>query len=327
MIKFEVIKNMKKGRMVIKPINVFISYRRKDSKANARSLYQALKDDFEVFFDIDKENSISYGQNFPERIEKGIKDTDVFIPIIGKEFALELDNRKDKHDWVLEEILAAKKLEKKFLPLFIDGAGMPNDGELAENVDFVRAIDTFNLSHDKFEQDIETVKRAIRKLVFVPTIESFTSKSSASLLFERLEKYLKALEWEKANNETIDLLLKISKRKKEKWLREEDIESISCDVFFTINRLWEKYSNACFSFSVQQKLLDEEGLSFEQQRDFKMFSELVHWNINSKWCFEGNEEMRGSYPTPICYKKESPVNRRTFQYIMKKIKKCEEQML
>ena len=171
---------------MIKPINIFISYRRKDSKANARSLYQALKDDFEVFFDINKEHSISYGQSFPLKIQEGIERSDIFISVIGREFASELINRKEKHDWVLEEILSAKKLDKVFLPIFIDDAFMPTSDILPKEISFICDIDTFSLSHNKFEQDILTLKKAIRHLVFKPNLKTYKAKITNSKRYYRL---------------------------------------------------------------------------------------------------------------------------------------------
>jgi len=309
---------------LIKPINIFISYRRKDSKANARSLYQALKDDFEVFFDIDKENSISYGQNFPERIKDGIEQSDIFIPVIGQEFALELDNRKDKHDWVKEEILLAKKLNKTFLPIFIDDAGMPSDGELAQELEFIREIDTLTLSHDKFEQDIETLKKAIRHLVFPTKQKTYKIKTTNSKIFEKLELYLHEAKWEEASRETVEILLKITKREKYGWLRIYDINELSCDIVCMLNRLWEKYSQGNFSFSSQLELIEANDINIERPIAFIEFSELVSWKTLNEWSYKGNVKLLGSFPLPICLSSKLSINRDSFITFIKKLKECRE---
>jgi hypothetical protein len=310
---------------MIKPINIFISYRRKDSKANARSLYQALKDDFEVFFDIDKENSISYGQIFPERIQYGIEKAEIFIPIIGKEFASELNNRKDKHDWVLEEILSAKALNKKFLPIFIDDAFMPNDGELDEKVEFIRAIDTFTLSHDKFEQDIETLKKIIRRKIYGrKKIKDEDKKNSSSKnIFEKLKNYLIIGNFEKANKETLNLFLTISKSEKLGWVKDKDIQNLPNDFILEINQLWRKYSGGIFCFSQQLDLMEEYEIDLHRPNAFMRFSKLVMWENT----YIGNTSINGSFPTPLCSNQNLALNRNSFIGILKKFKISESSYL
>lgn len=313
-----------KGKNVIKPINVFISYRRKDSKANARSLYQALKDDFEVFFDIDKNDSISYGQDFPERIKYGIEKSDIFIPIIGQEFSSELNNRKEIHDWVREEIKYAKKLNKIFLPIFIDDASMPKVEELFDELRFICKIDSFTLSHDKFSQDIRTIKRSIRSLIFEVDEKKTKSKISNSQIFSDLTLLLKEFRWEEASRETINLLLKISKREKYGWLRIKDIEELSCDVICTINQLWKKYSRDNFSFCKQLALLEENEITLDKPSAFIEFSELVLWKDGAKWEYQGKEEISGSFPLPICFSSKLSINRDSFIPLVSKLKTCSE---
>jgi len=309
----------------MKPINIFISYRRKDSKANARSLYLAIKDDFEVFFDIDKENSISYGQNFPDRIKYGIEKADIFIPLIGREFASELSNRKDKHDWVLEEILSAKALNKKFLPIFIDDAFMPNDGELAPQVDFIRAIDTFTLSHDKFIQDVETIKREIRRRMYGIKKNNEKKKQvfSSKDIFDTLKNYLVMGNFEKADKETLNLFLTISKSKKFGWLKEKDIQHLPNDFILEINQLWRKYSGGMFCFSKQLELMEEDEIDLYRPNAFMRFSKLVMWEND----YRGKESIEGSFPTPLCSNQNLALNRNSFIGILKKFRTVESSYL
>jgi hypothetical protein len=70
-----------------------------------------------------------------------------------------------------------------------------------------------------------------------------------------LWELLAASQWLQADRETLDILLKVSGREKERWLRAEDIQKISCQVLRTIDQLWVEYSQKRFGFSVQQKLI------------------------------------------------------------------------
>ena len=309
---------------MLKTINIFISYRRKDSKANARSLYLAIKDDFEVFFDIDKDNSISYGQNFPQRIKQGIKESDLFIPIIGKEFASELNKREGKLDWVFEEILLAKNLKKNFLPIFIDDAFMPNTNELPKNIAFICEIDSFSLSHDKFEQDIKTIKRAIRKITYNLTPSTSKNRILKKSIFKQLEIYLQLAQWKKATVETTNIFLKISKREKYGWLRINDIKTVSCDTIFHINQLWEKYSGYRFGFNKQLELIKENNLSINTVMGYKYFAETVLWYKDLQWNYRGDEEIVGSFPLPISFNHKLSINKDSFQTLLEKFRECQK---
>jgi hypothetical protein len=304
---------------MIKPINIFISYRRKDSSGNSRSIYLALKNDFEIFYDTD---SIPYGKEFPKYIEEGIQRADIFLSIIGQESAVEFLKRKEMDDFVLKEILYAKELNKYILPIFIDGAFMPNKDTLPSEIVFLTDINGFELNHIKFNDDIEFLKKNIRKIVY-PSSPKLVIKSSA-IVFQELETFLKNSKWEEANLETINLFLNISKREKFGWLKANDINSLSCDFIFEVNRLWSNYSGGYFCFSKQLELIENNGLSVESTFDYQKFSEIVLWQRDKKWLHKGDEKIVGSFPLPISLKDKLSVNRDSFQNLLKKFRKCQE---
>lgn len=75
-------------------------------------------------------------------------------------------------------------------------------------------------------------------------------------IFIRLEDLLRAQKWKKADLETQQLLLTITGREKEKWLREVDVDDyeLSPENLNTIDDLWLNYSNGRFGFSVQKRI-------------------------------------------------------------------------
>jgi len=79
--------------------------------------------------------------------------------------------------------------------------------------------------------------------------------SERGLDYTLLWELLAASQWLKADRETLDIMLKVSGREKERWLRVEDIQKISYQVLRTIDQLWVEYSQKRFGFSVQQKLI------------------------------------------------------------------------
>ena len=73
--------------------------------------------------------------------------------------------------------------------------------------------------------------------------------------FTRLEELLRAQKWKKADLETQQLLLSITGREQEKWLRDVDVDDYELppDDLAAIDNLWFDHSDGRFGFSVQKK--------------------------------------------------------------------------
>lgn len=89
--------------------SVFISYRREDAAVYARGLHDRLKDEFQVFMDVD---NIPLGQDFRALLGDAVGSCDVLIVCVGKSWANAADedgNRRLEHqqDFVRFEIAAA----------------------------------------------------------------------------------------------------------------------------------------------------------------------------------------------------------------------------
>jgi TIR domain len=118
----------------------FISYRRNDSYIRGpdpnrptfiTQLAAALRQlgCSEVFVDT---SEIQAGDYFEDRIHKAISNSDLFIPLIGRDWLRLLDERRTEGapDILARELEAAFTLEKDIVPLRIDGARMPRADEL-----------------------------------------------------------------------------------------------------------------------------------------------------------------------------------------------------
>ena len=104
-----------------------------------------------------------------------------------------------------------------------------------------------------------------------PTVEfSDDYKSLDKLLFEK--------KWREADQETKALILKLSNRETEGWLRLEDIKQIPCRDLRTIDQLWMQYSNERFGFSIQKRLWEKVCENIEaNDRIWNRFREIVGW--------------------------------------------------
>jgi hypothetical protein len=94
--------------------------------------------------------------------------------------------------------------------------------------------------------------------------------SSRGLNYTKLRDLLAQGKWKEADEETSDLVLIVSNRQKDRWLRTEDVKNLSCEDLATMDRLWVAYSQGKFGFSVQREIYRSLGGT-------KNFNENV-WN-------------------------------------------------
>jgi len=105
-------------------------------------------------------------------------------------------------------------------------------------------------------------------------------------IFQNLEALLKAGKWRDADEETWNLMLKLTKREEEGWLRVEDAKNFPRQELRKMDQLWVKYSNDKFGFSVQKQIWLELGGKLDGEPDWDTFvklSDRVGWRRNGQW--------------------------------------------
>src|SRR6516164_6707019 len=116
---------------------IFISYRREESRWSARSLCDRLTERFgrtQIFMDVD---AIALGEDFLKAIEKRVGECDVLIAVIGAHWLTSKDEQggrrlNNPEDFVRREIATALKREIRVIPVLMDGASMPRSTELPD---------------------------------------------------------------------------------------------------------------------------------------------------------------------------------------------------
>ncbi|MCB1801732.1 MAG: CHASE2 domain-containing protein [Gammaproteobacteria bacterium] len=142
--------------------NIFISYRRDDSPANARLLHDQLQAAFprhSVFMDVKK---IRIGDNWKAVLREQIDQADVVLVVIGPNWLDVRDKQgqrrlDDEGDFVRWEIAEAIRLGKVIVPLQVDGAAMPASADLPEDIAGLPGYQGQVLSHLRFEDDVQTL--------------------------------------------------------------------------------------------------------------------------------------------------------------------------
>ena len=106
-------------------------------------------------------------------------------------------------------------------------------------------------------------------------------KSALGVDYTRLRDLLATGEWKEADRETFKVMLKAARREKEGWFDTNSIENFPCDDLRTIDKLWVKYSQGHFGFSVQKKIWLEVGGKVDYDTECKL-GDRVGWRKRRK---------------------------------------------
>lgn len=138
---------------------IFISYRREDAKAEARSIYQHLASIYgrdRIFMDVD---SIQKGLDFTKVLEQSLEDTSVMLVLMGRTWLHAADERgerrlDDQADYVRLEIATALNRDIPIIPVRVEGARLPRIEELPDDIKgLVRRQGTV-ITHENFDSDV-----------------------------------------------------------------------------------------------------------------------------------------------------------------------------
>ncbi|MFM6815123.1 MAG: protein kinase domain-containing protein, partial [Dolichospermum sp.] len=92
-------------------------------------------------------------------------------------------------------------------------------------------------------------------------------KSDVGMDYRKLRDLLKAGKWKEADEETLRVMLAVAKQEREGWLNVESIDNFPCADLRTIDKLWVKYSDGRFGFSVQKRIYQGLGGTREYNQE------------------------------------------------------------
>jgi TIR domain len=147
---------------------IFISYRRSDSKADARSICQRLEKTFgqgKVFIDVD---SIRPGENFQSVLKDDLEKCSAMVAVIGPRW-LELlrpsapAEGETSRDYVHLEVAFALARQLPIFPVLVDGATMPDAKDLPDDLKPLALRQAFSVRHDSFPRDMSWLEQELRR--------------------------------------------------------------------------------------------------------------------------------------------------------------------
>lgn len=149
--------------------HTFISYRREDSAGYAGRLRESLErrlGDDAVFRDVD---TLQPGQDFVDAIMARLRDCRVFIALIGREWLDARDGagrrRLDQpHDYVRLEIASALgRSDLLVVPVFVEGAGMPESDQLPEDIRVLGRRQAVSIRDETWDSDVDRLASVIER--------------------------------------------------------------------------------------------------------------------------------------------------------------------
>ena len=115
--------------------------------------------------------------------------------------------------------------------------------------------------------------------------------SAKGVDYRKLRDLLKAKKWKEADVETRRVMLEVTRKLRGSlnFLHDEDIKNFSCQDLGTIDKLWVKYSNGKFGFSVQRQIYQSLGGTKEYNyysdsgEVWNKFGDKVGWRKAGQW--------------------------------------------
>ncbi|WP_066381639.1 caspase, EACC1-associated type [Anabaena sp. CA = ATCC 33047] len=133
-------------------------------------------------------------------------------------------------------------------------------------------------------QQIQQQREEPNKTTTTPTPETDDLSSEKGVDYTRLRDLLKTGQWQEADQETLQVMLKVAGREKEGWLNVKSIENFPCTDLRTIDQLWVKYSSGRFGFSVQKRIWESVGGNpYADYDTWCKFGDRVGWREEEEW--------------------------------------------
>jgi hypothetical protein len=136
--------------------------------------------------------------------------------------------------------------------------------KLLDQVEEALGIKERPLTKDSGQMIVDTQsKLTATKQISSQTLESLLQEqlssdmkllSAKGINYKKLQSLLMAQKWREADEETAQIILSLVNRTQEGFLNNESMEKIPQKDLGTIDRLWVKYSNERFGFSIQKRI-------------------------------------------------------------------------
>ena len=149
---------------------IFINYRRDDAPGVAGRLFDHLALRYprsELFMDVE---AMQPGIDFAQQLDAQVSQCHVLVAVIGPHWLDARDQaghrRLDsENDYVRVELASALKRDIAVIPVLVDGAVMPTEDRLPDDLKPLARRHALELRHTRFNSDVDAIVHALEKMV------------------------------------------------------------------------------------------------------------------------------------------------------------------
>lgn len=168
----------------------------------------------------------------------------------------EIGNKKNG----LENLNLAANLYKK----------INNEFSYKRTIDYIEYVESKYVEYNFDDNDVEL-------------------KSAVGMHYTRLRDLLAAGKWKEADEETTRVMLAVAKREQLGSLDFNSINNFPCEDLHTIDKLWVRYSNERFGFSIQKRIYENVGGTKKHNSIItQAFGYAVGWKTATEWFYYGD---------------------------------------
>lgn len=139
--------------------------------------------------------------------------------------------------------------------------------------------------------------------------------------YRKLRDFLAAQQFRGADEETWRVMLQVAGREKEGLLERRDVDDFPCDDLRTIDRLWLKYSDGRFGFSVQKEIYQElDGTREYDEGIWRAFGDRVGWRQGGNWLDNG--QLNDDKTTTVVSPPGHLPNDKLLRFLLSRAKTC-----
>jgi len=149
---------------------IFINYRRDDAPGVAGRLFDHLTRKFSrrnIFMDVD---AMKPGMDFVRQLDTQVAQCGVLLAVIGPHWLDAKDHSGQRrldsdNDYVRIELASALKRDIPVIPVLVDGAAMPPEDGLPDDLKSLVRRHALELRHTRFDADAIAITNALEELV------------------------------------------------------------------------------------------------------------------------------------------------------------------
>lgn len=270
----------------------------------------------QLFRRLDQEQYPKFNGLIENKLTRGTLDT------LRHRLGLSVDSTEAIEKEVQKPYLARAQRRKEYSKYFMEAVSdgtAPTEFELecladirqnlgldVQDAQRIEEVITQELNLTSLQKQLESVSRKTDQHETPPKgISDHPQKITADPKYKKLEGLLQNQQWKEADQETYRLMITIMGRTEEGWLREKDLKTFPCEDLQTLDRLWVKYSEGKWGFSVQKRIWEECGSPKTYNDDWNKFGDRVGWRRNGKWrgyeqlTFDLKKTSSGEFPACV----------------------------